>query len=87
LIVDLFNEAGLKNVVETEIAGVLRCGTADVYWEVMTEVAAPFVAALSNADEPTQAAIKAEVFESVRKRFPTGRVDLSGSALIISGSK
>jgi hypothetical protein len=47
----LFQQAGLKNTSEKEVAGKMNCGTTDVYWNMMTEVAAPFVAALSNADD------------------------------------
>ncbi len=87
LIQDLFKQAGLKNTSEKEITSKLKCGTADIYWNMMTEVAAPFVAALSKADEAMKEKIKQEVFEAVRQKFPDGNVIIDASALVISGVK
>lgn len=87
LIQDLFRQAGLKNTSETEVAGKLNCGTADVYWDMMTEVAAPFVAALSKADDTTKAKIKNEVFDLIRQKYPDGNVVIDSSALVIAGEK
>lgn len=87
LIQDLFRQAGLKNTSETEVAGKLNCGTADVYWDMMTEIAAPFVAALSKADDTTKAKIKNEVFDLIRQKYPDGNVVIDSSALVIAGEK
>lgn len=87
LIRDLFRQAGLKNTSETEVAGKLNCGTADVYWDMMTEVAAPFVAALGKADDTTKAKIKNEVFDLIRQKYPDGNVVIDSSALVIAGEK
>lgn len=87
LIADIFSQAGLKNVSVTEVAGQLNCRTTEVYWEVMTELAAPVVAALSNADEALQQKIKADVFEAVNSRYPQQQVWIDGSALVIYGEK
>lgn len=87
LIRGLFEQAGLKNTAETEVFGKLNAGTADHYWNVMTEVAAPFVAALSKADEPLRAKIKREVFDQLQERFPDGRVAFDASALVVYGEK
>ena len=48
---DLFTNAGLKNIAETEVAGKLNCGDAEGYWNFMNEVAGPVAAALSKVDE------------------------------------
>ena len=87
LLVDLFNEAGLKNVSETEVQGAFNAGTVNIFWEMMTEVGAPIVAALSKADEATKAKIKSEVFELVNQKFPDGKVNIPSSALVIAGEK
>lgn len=84
---DLFQQAGLKNVFEKEITGKLKCGSTDEYWNMMTEVAAPFVAALSKADDAMREKIKQEVYEAVSQKFPDGNVQIDSSALIISGEK
>jgi ribosome-binding factor A len=59
---DLFRQAGLKNISVKEVTGKLNCKTADVYWNVMNDVAAPVVAALSKADDKVKEKIRKEVF-------------------------
>jgi ubiquinone/menaquinone biosynthesis C-methylase UbiE len=87
LILGLFDKAGLKQIEEREILGKLNCGTADTYWNMMTEVAAPFVAALSQADETMRQKIKKEVFQTINERYPDGNVIIDSGALIISAVK
>ncbi|HLG34749.1 MAG TPA: methyltransferase domain-containing protein [Bacteroidia bacterium] len=84
---DLFLQAGLKNISETEISGKLNCRTVDVYWNFMTEVVAPVVAALSKADDATKAKIKSEVFGSVNQKYPGGIIAIDSNALVIYGEK
>lgn len=87
LIAGVFEEAGLKNIVQKEVTGKLNCRTADVYWKVMTELAAPVVAALSKADNATKTKIKKDVYEAVNNKYPDGNITISGSALVIYGEK
>ena len=87
LIRDLFKKAGLKNTTETEVHTVLNSGTTDVYWNMMTDISAPFVAVLSKADEATKAKIKREVFELINQKFSEGDVRIDASALVIDGEK
>jgi ubiquinone/menaquinone biosynthesis C-methylase UbiE len=87
LIADIFKQAGLKNISETEVNGKLNAGTTDVYWNMMTEVAAPFVSALSKADDNIKSKIKSEVFDLVNQKFPDGNVLFDSSALVIYGEK
>jgi ubiquinone/menaquinone biosynthesis C-methylase UbiE len=84
---DLFVQAGLKNVFQSEITGHLNCGTAEAYWNMMTEVAAPIVVSLSGADEPTKERIRRQVFESVKSKYRDGNVQIEASALLIFGRK
>ncbi len=86
-IADIFKQAGLKNTSETEIAGKLNSKTADTYWDMMTEVGAPIVAALSKADEATKGKIKSEVLDAVNKKYADGNVVIDSSALVIYGEK
>ncbi len=86
-IADLFKQAGLKNISETEVKGKLHTGSAEVYWSFMTEVVAPVVAALSNTDNATKGKIKSEVFESINQKYPIGKVAIDSSALVIYGEK
>jgi ubiquinone/menaquinone biosynthesis C-methylase UbiE len=87
LMTDLFSKAGFKNISITEIAGNLNCQTSDVYWNMMTEVGAPIVAALSKADNAMKEKIKREVYEIVNQKYPDGTVQIEASALVIYGEK
>jgi len=87
LITDLFNKAGLRHISENEVGGKLNIGSKEAYWSFMTEVVAPVVAALSNADDAMKAKIKSEVFESINQRFPDGKLAIDSNALVIYGEK
>lgn len=87
LMSDLFLQAGLKNSSQSEITGKLNCGTTDLYWELMNEIAAPVVAGLNKADDAMKAKIKAEVYATMNERYPGGTVQIDSSALVIYGEK
>ncbi len=87
LIQDMFEKAGFRNTSEQEVAGKLKTGTTDVYWNLLTEVAAPFVAALSKADDAMREKIKREVYQAVNQKYPDNNVIIDGSALVIYGEK
>ncbi len=38
---DLFTQAGIKNVSEKEVAGTLRCSSAELYWNFTSECVGP----------------------------------------------
>lgn len=84
---NLFSQAGLKNISENEIPGKLNCKTVDVYWDLMNDVAAPVVAALSKADSATKEKIKKEVYQLVNQKYPDGNIIIDSSALVIYGEK
>lgn len=86
-IADLFQQAGLKNISQKEVVGKLNCKTTHVYWKVMTELAAPVVAALGKADKGVREKIRKEVYEVVNKKFPYGNITIDGSALVVYGEK
>ena len=87
LMTEVLKQAGFKNIKQKEISGKLNCRTTDQYWQMMTEIGAPIVAALSKADEPTKEKIKTAVFEAVNNKFPDGDVVIDSSALVIYGEK
>ncbi len=87
LVQDMFRDAGLKNTFEKEVNGLLKCENADTYWNMMTDVAAPFVAALSKADNAMKDKIKRDVYHLVDEKYPNGNVNINSSALIIYGEK
>jgi len=83
----LLQQAGFKNTSEKEVAGILKSGTAETYWNMMTEVAAPFVAALSKADDAMRTKIKEEVFQRVHQKYPEDQVLIDASAIVAYGEK
>lgn len=87
LMKEIFETAGFKNISEQEVTTKLNTGTVDTYWNMMTEVGAPIVAALSKADDTLRQKIKDEVFELVSQRYPDGNVAIDGSAIVISAEK
>jgi ubiquinone/menaquinone biosynthesis C-methylase UbiE len=87
LVSGLFQSAGFKNVSEGEVKTKLQVASIDEYWNFMTDVVAPVVAALSKADEATKTKVKNEVFEAVKQKYADGNIGIDGSALIICGQK
>lgn len=86
LIEDLFHNAGFKDVKGYEVNGELNYETPERYWSMMTEIAAPVVAALSNADDQMRQKIKTEVLEIVQKAYPD-KVIIDGNSFVILGVK
>lgn len=87
LVVELFEKAGLKNVSETIVNGKLNSETLEKYWDMMNDVAAPVVSALSKTDDLTKSKIKNEVFELVNEKFKGESITFDSSALVICGEK
>jgi ubiquinone/menaquinone biosynthesis C-methylase UbiE len=87
MIPELFKKAGLKNISETEVSGRLIPGNRKAYWNFMTEVAAPVVAALSNADCEMKVKIRSEVFDLIKNTYPDGSLALESDAFVIYGEK
>jgi len=87
LMMDIFQQAGFKNVSEKEVIGKLKCGTAVGLWTMMTEIAAPFSAALNKADDAMKEKIKEEVYEMVNEKYSSENIIMDGSSLIIYGEK
>ncbi len=86
LMKDIFEKAGFKNIMEKEVASKLNSGTTETYWNMITEVGAPIVAALSKADDALHQKIKKEVFELVNQKYP-GHVAIDAGAIVISAEK
>ncbi|NEU09530.1 class I SAM-dependent methyltransferase [Flavihumibacter sp. R14] len=87
LVPHLFRQAGLKNISENEVNSKYNVGTADVYWNMMTEVGASIVAALSTADDEVKGRIRSEVFELLNQKYPEGKIAMDAGAWVISAEK
>lgn len=85
MVSDLFKAAGLRNVAERDVPCPMPVATPEQFWEWQTEVAAPVVAALANADADTVARVKADVIAAVKERYPNG--NLPACARVIVGTK
>ena len=86
-LVNLFKQAGLKNVSEKEITGKVNCGSNDTYWNFMNDVVAPVVAAMSKADDAMKEKIRKEVFDLVNQKYPDKKATLDYGAIIVYGEK
>jgi ubiquinone/menaquinone biosynthesis C-methylase UbiE len=87
LLQNIFEQEQLSNVFEQEVNSQLHSGTAEMYWNIMTEIAAPFASALSNADATTVATIKKEAIQTIEQHFGKENVAIDASALIVGGEK
>ncbi|MBC7875452.1 MAG: class I SAM-dependent methyltransferase [Ferruginibacter sp.] len=86
LMKEIFEKAGFKSIKEKEVASKLNSETTDTYWNMMTEIGAPIVAALSKADDAMREKIRKEVFELVNQKYP-GKVAIDAGAIVISAEK
>lgn len=84
---EIFSQAGLKNISQTEIFGKLNCKTIDAYWGMQTEVGAPIVAALGKASDDVKEKIKIETYAALSQKYPDGNIIIDSSALVIYGEK
>lgn len=84
---EIINKSGFRNYNEKEVDLTMNAGTAENYWNLMTEVGAPIVAALSQADDEMIAKIKKEVFDQIHQRFPDNHLALEASALVVTAEK
>ena len=87
LIAGLLTEAGLSTIKETVLSGQITYENPDEYWVNMTDIAAPVVHALRQADPATISQIKEEVFDHLRMQYGTGLLSLPFSTLIVQGRK
>ena len=86
IVSELFKQAGLKNISEKEIIGKMNCHNAEEYWDFMTDIAAPFVEALSHTDGETKEKIRVGVVNSMNEKYP-GNTAIDTSGIIICGEK
>jgi len=87
LIQELFKNAGLRHTSEMDVKGQINPQSTDTYWNMMMDVAAPFVSAMSNADDAMKAKIKKEVYQQLNDKFPDGKVNIECNAIVIYGEK
>ena len=83
----LLENAGFKNVNEQLVTGKVAYDDFDHMWQMMNEVAAPVVGALSKADDAMKQKIKNEVQQAAEKYKTDKGLEFDYASLVISGSK
>lgn len=82
-----FTEAGLRDVEEEEVSAAMIHETPEQYWNFMTEIAAPVVAGLAQADTETRERIRNEVLDLARQSIRNDKVQLRSTATIVAGTR
>ncbi len=83
----VFAEAGLRDVIEEEVSCEMTIDTAERYWEMMTDIAAPVVAGLGKTDATTRERIRSEVIEQAKQFLREGALRMHSSATLIVGTR
>ncbi len=83
----VFEDAGLRDVREEEVTTTMVHDTPEDYWAFMTEIAAPVVAGLAQADDQVRTRIRNEVLDLARQAMRAGKVELRSTATIIAGTR
>lgn len=65
----LFSALGFTGGMEKEISGIMHCESPAAYWDFMSDVVPPVVAALQTAEKSVQNRVKQEVYECFQKRM------------------
>ena len=87
LMADILMQAGFKDAIEVDVKGRNEYEDAAAYWNMTTELAAPFAHALNNASAEMRDTIKAEVFELLQNKFGSGRICFDSAARVIYAIK
>lgn len=87
MISDLFNQAGFKNITQTSVDSKLKMDSPEVYWSMMTELAAPVMTSLNKTDEETKLKIKNSLFTILSEKNMNGKIELGANAMVIVGEK
>jgi hypothetical protein len=83
----LYEGAGLRDVVEWDVAIGLVTQSPEQYWELISEHVSLAAAALQQVDEPARERIRAHVSAAVSAFEHDGRVRVPGMARCIVGTK
>lgn len=86
-IAGVFRDAGLQDVVESEVRATLDPSSAEEYWSFMTEVAAPVVSGLASADDAARERIRSAAFEQVRAFEVDGKPSIPIHARCIAATR
>ena len=85
MMVRLFEKVGYKGIEESFIKSKMEFDYSEQYWEMMTDVAAPFEEALKAADEATFENIHQNAVRMLQEKHPDNKIDATG--ILIYGYK
>jgi ubiquinone/menaquinone biosynthesis C-methylase UbiE len=83
----LYEDAGLRDVAESDVEVELVTRSPEQYWEMMSEHVSLAVAALQRVDESSRQRIRANVVETVSAFEKNGNVRVPGIARCIVGTR
>ena len=83
----ILSKAGFKKLVEKEVSSFMKCESAEMYWEMMTEIAAPVRTALAQAEPALRDKLRDEVIQDLKAKNPEGNIIIKSSAWVVSGER
>ncbi len=83
----LFRDAGLDNIHETEISGEMKYDSPGQYWNVSSEIGGPVMEALKNAPPEVMEDVKQTVLAKAGNYVRNGEVHFGWAAIICTGVK
>jgi len=83
----IMRDAGLHDVVETDVWAPLDVSSPDEYWSFIREITAPVVAILSTLDEATRERIGGDVIDRVRAHVDGDSISVPAHARCIAGTR
>ncbi|MEO7264766.1 MAG: methyltransferase domain-containing protein [Ferruginibacter sp.] len=87
LLKSIMEKSGFKNIQEQAVSGKVLYADFEEMWQMMNEVAAPVVGALSKADDAMKQKIKEEAKQQSREYITDKGLELPYESLILSGIK
>jgi ubiquinone/menaquinone biosynthesis C-methylase UbiE len=82
----VFTQGGLLEVSERKVSTDMMPESPEIYWEFMTDIAAPVVLGLAQADKEARELIRTEVFQLLRRYEHDGAIRLRSTATIVAGT-
>ncbi len=86
-VASLFTAAGLRDVEEVDVRAHLVVESAPIVWDYLSDVAAPVVGAMAQADDATRARIRAKVLAGLEEFVVDGEVRIPLHARCVVATK
>lgn len=84
----IMEQAELKDIVVEDMHGEVELETAEKFWEIMIEIAAPIVGALKGADDSVREQVRKKTIAALNADYiQDGKVVIPWSARVVTGIK